>query len=198
MIYYSPFWLLTFDDGRNAAVADRIEDTIKEADRRLQEEAERFGGPSLRERMKELALLRRGVDEIVFQFARTKLSAFGEPLPAIDHSRMRDAVRRLFSSVRRRSLDMIHSWTDSDFADSLHHTQWENNTTLDNGTPVELNNLVISKVSDFHRNVYDFCALAQYRALEDEEAPREVESLQRAVRKVNEAVTDYCQFVRCL
>jgi len=194
-MYYYPFWLLTSDDGRNAAVADKIEEAADDHDRRLVTECPTDGKDSLRKVMD----LRRAADGIYLQLARTRLSAAGSALPLIDHSRFQDAVRRLLSTIRRRSAETQHEWTAPAFGDLLTRSSaWENTPALNQGLPVDWNAVAVTRLSDIHRNFHDFCELAQVRILQDREPPGDLDFFLRATRRVSEAVADYCRFLRSL
>lgn len=194
-MYYFPFWLLTSDDARNAAVADRIEEAADDWDRRMISECHVDVEPALSKLME----LRRAVDSIYLQVARTKLSAAGAALPLIDHSRFQDAVRRLLSSIRRRSVETQHEWTVPAFGDILSKpSEWENSHELDSGTPADWNAVAVRRLSDVHRNFHDLCELVRIRVLQYNEPPGDMEASLRATRRVNDAVADYCRFLRCL
>jgi hypothetical protein len=199
MAYYFPFWHLTSDDGRNAAVADRIEEAALENDRLLDEEMAEWGDPLLGT-FRDIRRLRRLSDGLFLELARTKMGVLSHKgLPAIDHARCRDAIRRLLGSARRRLVDVRHPWTVPAFGDGLFKSSmWENSAAFEKDSPGEWNAVAVARVSDFHRCVSDFCRLSELRALRGEDPPGSLDDFKRVAARVGELVGDYCRFLKSL
>ena len=199
MVYYFPFWHLTSDDGRNAAVADRIEEAALENDRLMDKEISEWCEP-LQETFRNIRRLRKLSDGLFLEMARTRMAVLNNrDLPAIDHARCRDAIRRLLSSARRRLADIRHPWTVPAFGDGLFKSSlWENSPAFEKDSPGEWNAVAVARVSEFHRCVADFCRLSELRALRGEEPPGSLEDFIRVAGRLKELVNDYCRFVRSL
>ena len=195
MQYFFPFWLLTSDDCRNAAIADHIEESIMQSDELLKSE---LSCAPQAETLQAAADLSHLADSIFLQLARSRLSISASKLPPIDEARLRDAVRRLLTSVRRRSAEVIHDWTPAHFADLVCGRRWEDDPTLDSGGASEWSGLVLRRVADFHQNAHALCDLCRVRALQKGDPPGDIAAALEAVKKVKGAVADYCRFLQGL
>ena len=112
-MYYYPFWLLTPDETRNLSVADRIEEELDRfARQRLafwtELEDQNLQPAETKESFEGLLDIQREIDGMYLDVARCNLAVLNGPLPQVDHFRIKDKVKKLMGSLRRRCIDLDH------------------------------------------------------------------------------------------
>ena len=201
-MYYYPFWLLTPDETRNASVADRLEE---ESDRFVEERSELFGllkDPETKGSLESLTEFQKEADAMFFCVARCNLSILASPLPQVDHLRIKDKIKKLMSSLRRRCVDFDHPWQTAAWADDVYSSgKWEGSSAFTTDDPCAWNSVFLARLSALHHHLYLLRTALEPRllaGLNGNSGSVNVTQVLNTCRKISSLVKEYSRFIDSL
>jgi hypothetical protein len=195
-MYYFPFLLLTPDNGRNEAIADRLEEEMKMF---------RTNRPAATDdAMRGLYLLQDNADAILIRVARSNLSAFADEMPALDHHRARDKLKRVLLTLRRMIPDMQHDWPVPGWLDSVAPPTPVDLNDPDFSVP-KANSEFLTRLSSLHHQIFLLArhgadhilasrAAGRHADQIPDDMPKKLAWMEKAVAAVNE----YTRFLNML
>lgn len=167
--YTYPVYQITSDDARNSQIADLIEDSLDifiDAKTRFYDE---FKDTEYHEKaLYDLLEVERMATQMLVRMFRTNLNTLNSSMPQIDVIRYRDKCKIILGIWRAQSGFSVHPFGDGYFVDLVHKPEkWEQHPKFgeEGGSPADWNGIVLSRLSDIHKNISDLFTFAEGRLL---------------------------------
>jgi hypothetical protein len=167
--YTFPIWLLTHNDAHNHQVADMIEEDLESfIAMKKQFYSSLEGTHAYVQELHDLLRVFQISQELLITIFRTNVNIVNSQLPHIDVIRLKDRTKSTLSVWRHNCNDIVHPYSSSSFIDIIFNAnRWDmhDKFTTKDGTPADWNGIVLSRLSDIHRNVSELFVHGESRLL---------------------------------
>lgn len=192
-MYQFPLLLLTEDDVRNSALADMFEDelidTVKIQKALYDSLMENMPIRSLYDLMEINVIMTK----ILCDIFRSHMNVLNKELPEIDIWRVKERLKRTLTIIRRKSTDILHTYDDYLFGDTLRKTElWEDNPSVKSSKPYEWNANFLNRISDIHKHMHRLTITIEPRLLVKTQQLKSLEN------QDDTAVNDYTETINSL
>ena len=112
-MYYYPFLLLTEDDVRNATIADLLDDQALESIALKKALYNSLPDNMPIRALYDLLDIEAVMNKLLCDILRANVNVLKKTLPDIDNWRVKDKLKRSLTMLRRKSVDILHTYDDS-------------------------------------------------------------------------------------
>lgn len=170
-MYHYPLLLLTADDIRNNAIADLLEDDLHLYVATKKQLYSTLPDTFVyKKQLYDNLEFRKISEQMLFDVFRSNMNVLTTTLPDIDNWRIKDKLKRMLTVMRRKSQDFIYPHDDDwNFSDKLNKSDlWEGHDsfTAKDGTPSQMNSVLLNRLSDVHKHVYKIAETCELRIYE--------------------------------
>lgn len=204
--YTYPVWSLTVDDSRNNQLADMQEEslgTFYTSKRHYYDTLQ--GTLHHNSSLYELLDVLHIASTMVIELFRCNLNVLNTTLPEIDIHRIRNVSKRTLGVWRHRSSDLAFPFSLGNLIDLTYHPErWDAHKSFtEYGDPKDWNGVVLSRLSDIHKQANDMFVMGEARCLlnrpEDADFIRSIgESVLPAMQAIHREFKDYTRIINSL
>lgn len=205
--YFYPLWLLTIDDARNSQLADLFETEIEEFVIQKTKFYDSLGGTQYHSKaLYDLLTIQQLATNMLVRLFRSNLNVLNSTLPTIDVVRIKEKTKNVLGAWKTSCLNITHPFDNSQFIDTiLKHEKWDGHPklTLETGEPVDWNGIILSRLSDIHRNLHELFVYGESQILlhihgQQDIAMHVTTSILVAVQDIHGQLISYLRFINSL
>jgi len=210
-MYQYPLLLLTGDDVRNATLADLLEDEMIDTTKLKKKFYDNLTDDMPLRNLYDLVEIEVIMTKMICDIFRSHMNVMHKDLPNMDRWRLKERLKRTLTIVRRRCSDILHTFDDYSFGDTLRKLElWEENCSRKDSTPEEWNANFLNRVSDIHRHLFRYITVIEPRLLvrnqqlktsdgsEYDDAVNSISKTLEACRTIYKEIKDYVRLVDSL